>query len=383
MTESNYTRWRLAGYLLFCAAILIVPLLINNDYLLNKYMRYLVFGILSASLSFAWGYTGILNLGHAVSFGLGSYAMAMAVKLRTIPIQTGAGGLPDFMVWNNVTVLPWFWEPFHSYTFAILAGVAIPMLLALLLGWFMFRGRITGVFVAIITLAMLVVVNLLIIDLQKYTGGFNGITDLTTLSLFGVEFDAYSSNTYYLIAGTLCVVLLGGLAVTQSKTGLILQAIRDDENRVRYFGYDVAAYQNFAFTVSAGVAGFAGMLYTLVMEFASPTFLAVPLSLSIVIWCAVGGRASLVGSALGAILVTGVQGSLSESPAFLDTWMLIMGGIFIAVVLFLPKGLISLIEIGVDAFRRRADPADGGQSKRPAVAIDGAALFGAKSVREG
>ena len=274
MNPSNYARWRLAGYLLFCVLILIFPLIFNNDYLLNKYMRYLVFGILSAALSFSWGYAGILNLGQAVSFGLGSYAMAMALKLRTIPIQTGAKGLPDFMVWNNVKTLPWFWEPFHSYTFAIFAGVAVPMLLALLLGWFMFRGRITGVFVAIITLAMLVVVNLLIIDQQKYTGGFNGITDLTTLKMFGVAFDAYSSNTYYLIAGTLCVVLLGGLAITQTKTGLILQAIRDDENRVRYFGYDVAAYQNFAFTVSAGVAGFAGMLYALVMEFASPTFLA-------------------------------------------------------------------------------------------------------------
>jgi urea transport system permease protein len=370
MNGSNHTRWRLAGYLLFCALILLFPLLINNDYLLNKYTRYLVFGILSASLSFSWGYTGILNLGQAVSFGLGSYAMAMALKLRTIPIQTGAKGLPDFMVWNNVKTLPWFWEPFHSYTFAIFAGVAAPMLLALLLGWFMFRGRITGVFVAIITLAMLVVVNLLIIDLQKYTGGFNGITDLTTLKLFGVSFDAYSSNTYYLVAGTLCVVLLGGLAITQTKTGLILQAIRDDENRVRYFGYDVAA-------------GFAGMLYALVMEFASPTFLAVPLSLSIVIWCAVGGRGSLIGAALGAILVTGVQGNLSESPAFLDTWMLIMGGIFIAVVLFLPKGLISLIEIGVDAVKRRADRPDDDQPKRPSVTIGGVALYGSKRAGEG
>jgi urea transport system permease protein len=223
----------------------------------------------------------------------------------------------------------------------------------------------------------------LIIDQQKYTGGFNGITDLTTLKIFGVAFDAYSSNTYYLIAGTLCVVLLGGLAITQTKTGLILQAIRDDENRVRYFGYDVAAYQNFAFTLSAGVAGFAGMLYALVMEFASPTFLAVPLSLSIVIWCAVGGRSSLIGAALGAILVTGVQGNLSESPAFLDTWMLVMGGIFIAVVLFLPKGLISLIDIAVEALNRRRDPAKGGAPKRAAISMSDVALQPSKRAREG
>jgi len=379
MTDTISIRWRLAGYLLFCAVILIFPYVLNNDYLLNKYARYLVFGILSASLSFSWGYTGILNLGQAVSFGLGSYAMAMALKLRTIPIQTGAGGLPDFMVWNNVQALPWFWEPFHSYTFAVLAGIAIPMVLAFVLGWFMFRGRITGVFVAIITLAMLVVINLVIVDQQKYTGGFNGITDLSTFTAFGVEFDAYSTSTYYLVAGILCVVLLGGLAITQTKLGLILQAIRDDENRVRYFGYDVAAYQNFAFTLSAGVAGLAGMLYTLMMEFASPTFLSVPLSLSIVIWCAVGGRGSLLGAALGAVLVTGIQGNLSESPAFLDTWMLIMGAIFIIVVLFLPNGLISLAERAVQFANRKAAR----KKALPSAAGAAIASFDGEHVREG
>ena len=348
------TNMRILGYAVFCLVILAVPLFIDDGYLLNKFSRYLVFGILSLALSISWGYTGILNLGQAVSFGLGSYCMAMALKLRTIPIQTGAGGLPDFMVWNNVKSMPWLWEPFHSYAFAIFAGVAVPVVLAFLLGSFVFRARVTGVYVAIITLAMLVVVNLLIIDQQRLTGGFNGITDLTTFALFGLEFDAYSPATYYLVALSLAAALFLGLAVTSSKTGLIMQAIRDDEMRVRYFGYDVASYQNFAFCFSAGIAGFAGMLYTLVMEFASPTFLGVPISLSIVIWCAVGGRASLVGAAIGAIVVTGVQGSLSETPAFLDTWLLIMGALFICVVLFIPKGLISVLDLSI--FRRR--PAD-------------------------
>lgn len=256
------------------------------------------------------------------------------------------------MVWNNVQTLPWFWAPFHSYAFAIFAGIAVPVAVAFLIGWFVFRARVSGVYTAIITLAMLVVINLLIIDQQRYTGGFNGITDLTTLKIFGIDFDAYSTATYYLAAITLSFCLLLGLAFVNSKTGLILQAIRDDENRVWYFGYDVAAYQNFVFCVSAAIAGFAGMLYTLVMEFASPTFLAVPISLSIVIWCAVGGRASLLGAALGAIVVTGVQGSLSESQAFIDTWMLVMGALFIIIVRFLPNGLISLIDIARGRRRR-------------------------------
>ncbi|HEY1940746.1 MAG TPA: urea ABC transporter permease subunit UrtC [Roseiarcus sp.] len=336
---------RLAAYAIFCIAILSVPLFVSDAYLLNKFARYIIFGILSLALSLSWGYTGILNLGQAASFGLGSYCMAMALKLRTIPIQTGASGLPDFMVWNNVEKLPWFWEPFHSYTFAVFAGVAVPVALAYLIAWFVFRARVNGVYVAIITLAMLVVINLIIIDQQRFTGGFNGITDLTTLSVFGVDFDAYSPALYYLAAVTLTACLFLGLALMNSKTGLILQAIRDDETRVWYFGYDVAAYQTFIFCVSGGVAGFAGMLYTLVMEFASPTFLSVPISLSIVIWCAVGGRASLLGAALGAIVVTGVQGTLSETPAFLDTWSLIMGALFIIIVLFLPNGLVSLVDV--------------------------------------
>ncbi|MDA8107755.1 MAG: urea ABC transporter permease subunit UrtC [Betaproteobacteria bacterium] len=359
MISQRQTTHRLAAYAVFCVVILLVPLFVSDAYLLNKFARYIVFGILSLALSLSWGYAGILNLGQAVSFGLGSYCMAMALKLRTIPIQTGAGGLPDFMVWNNVHTLPWFWEPFHSYAFTLFAGLAVPAVIAFLIGWFIFRARVSGVYVAIITLAMLVVINLVIIDQQRYTGGFNGITDLTTFKLFGVEFGAYSVATYYLAAVILTLLLFLGLALMNSKTGLILQAIRDDETRVRYFGYDVANYQNFIFCVSAAVAGLAGMLYTLVMEFASPTFLAVPISLSIVIWCAVGGRASLLGAALGAIVVTGVQGSLSDSKTFLDTWMLIMGALFIVVVLFLPNGLISIGDVirGRRQRRRRAAPA--------------------------
>jgi urea transport system permease protein len=286
MTLNRRIGLQVIGYSAFCVAILVVPLFVGDAYLLNKFARYIVFGLLSVALSLSWGYAGILNLGQAVSFGLGSYCMAMALKLRTVPIQTGAGGLPDFMVWNNVESLPWFWVPFHSYGFAIFAGIAVPAALACFIGWFVFRARVTGVYVAIITLAMLVVINLLIVDQQRYFGGFNGITDLTTFSLFGVEFDAYSTSTYYLAAITLTVFLFLGLAFTNSKTGLILQAIRDDETRVRYFGYDVANYQSLVFCISAAVAGIAGMLYTLVMEFASPTFLGVPISLSIVIWCA-------------------------------------------------------------------------------------------------
>lgn len=335
---------QLGTYSAVCLAILLVPTFIDDPFLLNKYARYLVLGMLAMALSLSWGYTGILNLGQATSFGLGSYCMAMALKLKTVPVHTGKEGLPDFMVWNNVTELPWFWVPFKSLPFALLAGIIIPMLYSVLLGWFVFRGRVTGVYVAIITLAAMVVVNLLIIDQQRFTGGFNGITDLALLEIFGFTFDAYSSSSYYLIAVCLTASLFFALSIVNSRGGVVLQAIRDHENRVRYFGYDVAQFKIFAFAVSAGIAGLAGMLYTIVMEFASPTFLNVPISLSIVIWCAVGGRQSLLGAMMGAIIVTGMQGSLSESEIFLESWTLVMGLAFILVVLFMPKGVAGVFE---------------------------------------
>ena len=361
-------RLQLAVYGAACLAIFLLPSFIDDDFLLNKFSRYLVLGILAMALSLSWGYAGILNLGQAMSFGLGSYCMAMALKLRTVPVHTGSEGLPDFMVWNNVTELPWFWQPFHSLPVALFAGVAVPVAVAALLGWFMFRGRVTGVYVAIITLAALVVVNLLIIDQQQYTGGFNGITDLAQLDIFGIEFDAYSSSTYYLTAACLTVSLFLAFAVSKSKTGLIIQAIRDHEDRVRYFGYDVAHYKIFAFSMSAAIAGVAGMLYTVVMEFASPTFLGVQLSLSVVIWCAVGGRQSLLGALVGAIIVTGMQGALSESDAFLETWTLVMGAVFVLVVLLLPKGLAGLAEM---ALRRKgtAQPDPAPRPDADAVAV--------------
>ena len=338
------TKSQILIYAIVCGLIFIVPSFMDNAYLLNKFSTYLIMGILAMALSLSWGYGGILNLGQAVSFGLGSYCMAMALKLRTVPIHTGAEGLPDFMVWNNVETLPLIWQPFHSLSLAVFLGIAIPVIFSMLVGWFMFKGRITGVYVAIITLAVLVVVNLLIIDQQRITGGFNGITDLAQLEVFGFEFDAYGSSAYYLIAIFLTLSLFLALAITKSKTGKILQAVRDHEDRVRYFGYDVSQFQIFVFAVSAGISGLAGMLYTIVMEFASPTFLGVHLSLSIVIWCAVGGRQSLLGAMLGAIFVVGIQGSLSESETFLETWTLMMGFIFVLVVLFLPKGIAGAFE---------------------------------------
>lgn len=349
----NLLKKRLLPLWITILVVFCVPILVDDPFWLNKFSGYICLGILAIALSLSWGYGGILNLGQAMSFGLGSYCMAMYLKLRTDAVHTGSGGLPDFMVWNNVETLPWIWEPFHWLLPTIVLGVFGPAILAYLIGSFVFGGRVTGVFVAIITLAALVVVNLLVIDQQYVTGGFNGITDLAFLNIFGYEFDAYGASSYYLAFGGLVLSLITATWFINSRTGVITQAIRDDENRVRYLGFNVSMYQCVVMALSAAIAGVGGMIYTVVMEFASPTFLDVKISLAVVIWCAVGGRHSVLGCFWGAVLINGIQGSLSETEIFLETWTLLMGLIFILVVLFLPKGLAGLGDSLVERFLKR------------------------------
>lgn len=337
------------GHLVFVVAILlVVPALLGFDgFELNTFARYLSLAIVAAALALSWGTAGILNLGQAATFGIGAYVMAMHLKL--VASAGNPDGLPDFMGWNNVTSLPWFWLPFQSLTLTLILGLALPAALAWAMGIFMFRARITGVFVAIITLAFLVALQLWFIEEQRFTGGQNGLTGLAPLDLFGWSVDTYSLGFYYLVAGCLIAALAVGTLIVRSKAGLVLRAIREDSQRVRYFGYDVARYETFVFSTSAAIAGWAGMLYALVLEFASPTYIGVAFSLAIVIWVAVGGRNSLVGAAVGAILVNLAEGRLSD--LFVESWLLILGVMFILFVLFLPNGLYGLLRQG---FRRVA-----------------------------
>jgi urea transport system permease protein len=237
--------------------------------------------------------------------------------------------------------LPWFWEPFHSVGVTLAAGVLVPVGIAGLIGNFMFRGRITGVFVAIITLSLMLAVQLWMIAEQQYTGGQNGLTGLSSLELFGWSVDIYSMGFYYLVAGCLLIILSLGLLLIRSKAGLVLRAIKANPERVRFFGYDVARYEVLAFSTSAGIAGIAGMFYAMVLEFASPTYMGLSLSLAFVIWAAVGGRESIVAATLGGIGVNMAEGRLSD--LFFDQWTLILGVIFIVVVLFIPRGIFGIV----------------------------------------
>lgn len=367
------------AYGAFIVLVLAMPAFMD-EFWLNRIAKYLVFGMLGLAIALSWGYAGVLNLGQGLFFGLGAYMVAMSLKLQSYTsLQQGSDKpVPDFMLWNAepgaVTDLccinqgSFLWIPFQAQWFGIAMAVVVPALIAYFIGSAIFRLRISGVYVAIITLALVLLVRLLIIDAQPVTNGFNGLTDLGWLTIGGFEFDPYLVQTYYLIAVSLIVVLLAARWLVATRAGLILQATRDDPNRARYLGYNVAAYQVFFFTVSAAIAGFAGMLYVLASEFASPTFMDLAFSISMVVWAAVGGRNSLLGACIGAILINTIEATASESELLQEAWKAIIGLIFVLVVLFMPRGLAGLMQdlVAVLAGRQRSSRK---AREKPAVAV--------------
>jgi len=341
------------AYAVFIAITFMMPLFLDIFWL-NRIAKYLVYGMLGVAISLCWGYAGILNLGQGLFFGAGAYMLAASLKLASpTSLQQGSDTpVPDFMLWNAepgaltdlccITKVSFMWIPFQAQWFGIVMGLVIPVVLAFLLGNIIFRKRISGVFVAIITLATVLLFRLLMIDAQPLTNGFNGLTDLGWFTIAGFEFDPYLVETYYLVAVSLAVVLIATRWLVSTRAGLVLQAIRDDPNRARYLGFDVSSYQIFFFCVSALIAGFAGMLYVIAAEFASPTFMDLTFSITMVVWAAVGGRSSLLGACIGAILINVIEATVSETKMFVETWQAIIGLLFVLVVLFLPRGLAGL-----------------------------------------
>ncbi|MEL7000789.1 MAG: urea ABC transporter permease subunit UrtC [Pseudomonadota bacterium] len=344
------------AYAAFIGAVLCLPLLTDDVFWLNRIAKFLVYGMLGLAIALSWGYAGVLNLGQGLFFGLGAYMTAMSLKLQSATsLQQGSDRpVPDFMLWNAepgaptelccITSGSFLWLPFQAQWFGLVMSIVAPVVVALAVAWPIFRLRVSGVYVAIITLAMVLLVRLLIIDAQPLTNGFNGLTDLGWLTLGGFEFDPYLIETYYIVAVALVLVLLAARWLVATRAGLILQSTRDDPNRTRYLGYDVAGYQVFFFTVSAGIAGFAGMLFVIAAEFASPSFMDLAFSISMVVWAAVGGRGSLLGACIGAILINTIEATASETEMFQEAWKAIIGLVFVLVVLFMPRGLAGLAQ---------------------------------------
>ncbi len=354
------------GIAILAALILIVLPLGLDIFRLNLAGKYLTYAFVAIGLVLCWGHGGILSLGQGMFFGLGGYAMAMFLKLEaSSPEATkiqSTPGIPDFMDWNQLTELPWFWQPFHSLTLSLVAVILVPTAFAFLIGTAMFKRRVGGVYFAIITQAIAAILTILIVGQQGYTGGINGITDLRTLKGWDIRTDEAKYVLYFVNAGLLLAAVAAAYFVRQSKLGRILVAMRDKEDRVRFSGYNVANFKTFVFCLAAALSAIGGAMFTLQVGFMSPSFVGIVPSIEMVIYTAVGGRLSILGAVYGTLLVNWAKTSFSES--FPELWLLGLGGLFIAVVLAFPNGLAGIyadtIAPRLSRLLRRARPALGG-----------------------
>lgn len=339
-------RYQMFSVVLLALLLMVVLPLTFDIFRLNLIGKYLTYAFVAIGLVMLWGYGGILSLGQGVFFGLGGYAMAMFLKLEASDPEAtkiqSTPGIPDFMDWNQLTELPTFWLPFKSLPFALAAVVVVPTLLAFIVGFAMFKRRVGGVYFAIITQAVALILTVLIIGQQGYTGGVNGMTDLKTMLSWDTRTDSAKYILYYV-----CVALLLGAIVLcrwvqTSKLGTLLLAMRDKEDRVRFSGYDVADFRIFTYCLAAALSGIGGALFTLQVGFMSPSFVGIVPSIEMVIFAAVGGRMSLVGAVYGTLLINAGKTYFSES--FPDLWLFMMAALFIGVTMAFPMGLAGLWE---------------------------------------
>jgi urea transport system permease protein len=332
------------GLILLAVLILIIFPLFLDEFRLNLVGKYLTYAFAAVSLVLLWGYGGTLSLGQGVFFGLGGYGMAMFLKLEASSPENTAiqstPGIPDFMDWNQLTELPWFWEPFTSLTFTILAILIVPALFAYIIGTAMFKRRVGGVYFAIITQVIAVILTVLIVGQQGLTGGINGITDLRTMNGWDITSDSAKYILYYVNCALLIGVIIASRFILTSKFGRLLLAIRDKEDRVRFSGYDVANFKIFIFCFAAMISAIGGAMFTLQVGFMSPSFVGIVPSIEMVIFAAVGGRMSLIGAVYGTLLIN--YGKTVFSESFPELWLFLMGALFIGVVMFFPNGLAGL-----------------------------------------
>jgi len=305
--------------------------------------KYLCYATLALSLDLVWGYCGILSLGHGAFFALGGYAMGMYL-MRQIGSRGvyGNAELPDFMVFLNWTELPWYWHGFDAFGFAVVMVLLVPGLIAFLFGFFAFRARVSGVHLSIITQALTFALMLAFFRNDMGFGGNNGLTDFKDILGFNLQASGTRACLFIATCLALCASLILCLAIARSRLGVVLTAIRDAESRTRFLGYRVEAFKLFAFTVSACIAGVAGALYVPQVGIINPGEFAPANSIEAVIWTAIGGRGTLFGPILGAVLVNFAKSWFTGAlPEF---WLFALGGLFLAVTLFLPRGLAGLFE---------------------------------------
>ncbi len=301
---------------------------------MNQLGRFLALAIAALGIDLIWGYTGLLSLGHGIFFAFGGYALAMHLQLA--PLK--AGSLPEFMNLYGVTQLPWFWQPFGSFGFATIAVILIPAVLGAILGYLVFRNRIRGVYFSILTQAATIVFFNFFNGQQKLFNGTNGLTNYKTL--LGADINSPQTQFVFYTLTVLLLIAVYALSrwLTGGRFGNLLIAIRDDESRVRFTGYNPTGFKVLVFAISAAFAGLAGAMFTLQTGIISPKAMDIAFSIEMVIWVAVGGRASLVGAILGTLVVNFGKSLLSEK--FPEIWLFFQGALFLIVVTVLPDGIV-------------------------------------------
>lgn len=338
---SGFARGQIGLAVSAIVLLLIAPALLS-EFRLDLLAKYACFAMIAIGIDLAWGYGGMLVLGQGVFFGMGGYVMGMYMKLA----EAGPGNLPDFMTWSGVDKLPLIWEPLKYAWLAIPLVVIMPMLFAFLLGSLIFRRRVRGPYFAILSQALAAAFVILIVGQQGATGGTNGLTNFT--NFFGIDLNDTASSTqslYFIaiIALGLCYVI--GRQLVRSRFGRLLIASRDQEERVRFLGYNPATIKTIAYAVAAGMAGLAGALFVPIVGIISPALMGIVPSIEMVIWVAIGGRATLWGAVVGALVVNWAKTGLSEKfPSF---WTYFLGLMFIVVVAYFPSGLAGLIKSGI------------------------------------
>lgn len=311
-----------------------------EDFTLNIWGKYLCYAIMAVSIDLLWGYTGLLCLGQALFFTLGGYMMGMHLMLMIGKLGSYNSDLPDFLVFLGHTKLPAIWQPFYSFPFAMLMVLLVPGILALIFGFLAFRSRIKGVYFSILTQALTYAAALLFFRNELLMGGNNGFTDFRTLLGANLR-EAPTQRILYIVSAILLVAVVAGCKwLTSTRFGLIQRAIRDSENRVLFSGYATANFKLFIFVLCAMIAAAAGALYVPQVGIINPGEMTTERSLEAVVWVALGGRGTLVGPVLGAVSVNALKSWATR--AYPDMWLLILGGSFVLVVMFMPKGIIGI-----------------------------------------
>jgi urea transport system permease protein len=311
-----------------------------SDFTLNTWGKYLCYAILAIAVDLLWGYTGLLCLGQALFFSLGGYMLGMHLMLMIGPDPVYKSALPDFMDFMGRKELPGFWQPFHSFPFAAMMVLVFPGLLAGIFGYLAFRSRIKGVYFSILTQALTYGAALMFFRNELYMGGNNGFTDFRSILGSDIRLVETKRMLYIASAVTLLLVFLGCKWLTTSRFGLIQRAIRDSENRVLFSGYAAANFKLFVFVIAGMIAAVGGALYVPQVGIINPSEMMTEKSLEAVVWVALGGRGTLYGPVIGAIAVNAFKSWASNK--FPELWPLILGGSFILVVLFMPKGIVGL-----------------------------------------